>query len=776
MVKFISSKQFNRISFTFLLASWIVLSHLQSCSEARRNDDFALEREIPALTLDFQEDGFLLDWEAPLALETEPEKFRGYHLWVVLDEDNQEVFLEDEIPSGSDLSNYSESSWDKEILHFDLSEVGNINSWEVPQELIEEARTRGHVSLVFLIWAEFNDDLKAARIPARMFLQDVFPADQVAAEVDAGPTSVSIVWKRPSDLVSRVPNRDNGQIFGYNVRLSYSEDGGTPYNIENASLGSWLFPEGSVLKLDSHIITQNNLTPLEEAAPLFSSENKFGTISLCVLDGGRRGKGDSTFQIEFVDLEPKRPYILTIFTLDSLGNAVDQQLEDFVSPAVFTFQTTDLDAPFFRDTNQTKIQLFNLLEDPSRRLLVWSEAADNSTGIMSYRITQIDSSRWGLDTNVVELSRVQLSDTSIIAGITHFYDTLNYFIPDHVTSLRVHAIDSSGSVSAPLFVTDTARVLYPDTACPDSSMVALLGPRGTFCIDQYERRLGQNSIPGKFIRDVRASDAADFCSERGSVTTITGTWDFSLCDEEQWVHACQGEGATDSLLYGLLENGDPALAEALLYSQCNVGTLDSVSSQAKSLGARSTQCVTEDGVHDLSGHLQEWVASNRPEGEPFLLKGASWASSSGVLKSNLSAMAKCQASNIPVRVVPQFVDTTTALIRLTDGAVLLETDSLLLDTLVQLRVEDTLSSSYYRDEILIFEISQNGQVLVEEFPVNYEEYRRDSTQFNQVYFNGLEVRVLRRLNQVYIYDTSTQSAVEFHKGSSIGFRCCANLQ
>lgn len=756
------------ISLLFALLLW-------NCSGERGNDNFALEREISSLRVEIEGGELVLNWDEPLAMLSEPDNFQGYTLWAVLDEEAEQGFIEAGIPSSSDFTSYNENSYSQNILKFDLN-LGqdDLPTWAIPDSLLDRARNDNKTTVVFLIWADFGSDFRASRTSARVFLKDVFPADKVDMTVDFGPDYVKVRWVRPADVVSRVPSVEDGKIFGYNLALSYVEGAGTSFSLDNTQLldDSTFIPSEASILPNQVILTENQQTPLVNVDSTFKDTSNTGanrgTLNYAILDGGKLGQADSVFELYFSGLEYETSYTLTALSFDSLGNTFDLQSEAFVSPSVLTFKTTDSVAPVF---NSNEI-LVPVESDPSRKVIYWEKATDDS-GIEAYSILKIDSSARGLDSNIFEFIPSRLADTLIEFGsleLDMFYDTLNYFIPGSVVRLELRARDSSGFASLANIVLDTIAYTRPEL-CPDSTMIALSNLDEVFCIDPLERRVDQESNPGAFVNNVTGAVAQDFCQQLGSVTNSSGDWTYDLCSETQWVSACQGNAASAELNFGLIENGSASVAEGLLFTECNVGTLDSLGAKSDAFNTRSRKCVTEDGVYDLSGQYQEWVLRTSGYG----LKGASWASGEGILNSNISNMARCKATNIPVRVVPSYVDTSTKLLRLNDGTILLETDSLLLDTLISARVRDTLDESYYDDQVILFEISNQGTVLVSEFPVDYNEYRRDSTTFTEVYFNGLEAKIVERVQTVYITGTKTQSAADFHKDESISFRCCATL-
>jgi formylglycine-generating enzyme required for sulfatase activity len=148
-------------------------------------------------------------------------------------------------------------------------------------------------------------------------------------------------------------------------------------------------------------------------------------------------------------------------------------------------------------------------------------------------------------------------------------------------------------------------------------------PVGAFCIDRYEAPNAKGEYP---LALQTAYDGEAWCAARGK----------RLCTELEWVRACDG-GRGRRFPYGDEHragacNDDrqwrPVDWKALARWPAPEATEEARRLyQADPSGSRE-QCVTEEGVHDLTGNVAEWVRRSEPAPRPgydHVLKGCYWA-------------------------------------------------------------------------------------------------------------------------------------------------------
>jgi formylglycine-generating enzyme required for sulfatase activity len=145
----------------------------------------------------------------------------------------------------------------------------------------------------------------------------------------------------------------------------------------------------------------------------------------------------------------------------------------------------------------------------------------------------------------------------------------------------------------------------------------------TFCIDRYEAPNVEAQIPFALTT---AYDGEAWCAERGK----------RLCTEDEWVRACEG---SNGRRYPYGDEHRPSVCNddrpwmpvhwELLAKWPDAIAVDEARRlfQGDKSGARRG-CVSEDGVHDLTGNVAEWVRRSddapRP-GYDHVLKGCYWA-------------------------------------------------------------------------------------------------------------------------------------------------------
>jgi formylglycine-generating enzyme required for sulfatase activity len=143
------------------------------------------------------------------------------------------------------------------------------------------------------------------------------------------------------------------------------------------------------------------------------------------------------------------------------------------------------------------------------------------------------------------------------------------------------------------------------------------------CIDSYESPNLRGEMPFAFAT---AYDGERWCAQHGK----------RLCYDDEWVRACGGprshrfpygdahrEGACNDdrpwivVSWGTLAKwpDDAAVAEATRLFQADMS------------GARA-ECVSDEGVFDMTGNVAEWVRRRGPAPRPgyeHVLKGCYWA-------------------------------------------------------------------------------------------------------------------------------------------------------
>lgn len=154
--------------------------------------------------------------------------------------------------------------------------------------------------------------------------------------------------------------------------------------------------------------------------------------------------------------------------------------------------------------------------------------------------------------------------------------------------------------------------------CPED-MVAIDG----YCIDRYEAPNVKGELP--FALQT-AYDGEAWCTERGK----------RLCTQDEWVRACEGPKGR-LYPYGNAYREDVCNDDKgwilvhwkALAKWPRDAALDEATRlyQADMSGARA-ECVSQEGVHDLTGNVAEWVRRSTPSPRPgydHVLKGCYWA-------------------------------------------------------------------------------------------------------------------------------------------------------
>lgn len=140
-----------------------------------------------------------------------------------------------------------------------------------------------------------------------------------------------------------------------------------------------------------------------------------------------------------------------------------------------------------------------------------------------------------------------------------------------------------------------------------------------FCIDRFEYPNQKNGYP---IIDVTWHESKSLCEGLGK----------RLCTESEWTFACEGEEATPyptgyvrDPIACVIDRPRRLVDESVLSprdSRAALGEIDRLW-QGEISGSHSA-CMSEFGVHDLTGNVDEWTSSMRATERPSILKGGYW--------------------------------------------------------------------------------------------------------------------------------------------------------
>jgi formylglycine-generating enzyme required for sulfatase activity len=143
-----------------------------------------------------------------------------------------------------------------------------------------------------------------------------------------------------------------------------------------------------------------------------------------------------------------------------------------------------------------------------------------------------------------------------------------------------------------------------------------------YCMDRYEAPNRKGARP---LAMQSANDADAWCAAHHK----------RLCKEDEWIDACQGDEHR-AYPYGS-EHVDDRCNDGKEWLEIHEDTLNKwpapeAQKHAKDVyqGARSgskRKCVSQDGVYDLTGNLEEWVVRTREHANdyPYLLVGCYWS-------------------------------------------------------------------------------------------------------------------------------------------------------
>jgi formylglycine-generating enzyme required for sulfatase activity len=143
-----------------------------------------------------------------------------------------------------------------------------------------------------------------------------------------------------------------------------------------------------------------------------------------------------------------------------------------------------------------------------------------------------------------------------------------------------------------------------------------------YCVDRFEAPNRKGAHP---LAMQSANDAAAWCEAHHK----------RLCKEDEWIGACEGEDKR-AYPYGN-EHVDDRCNDGKDWLEVHEDTLNKwpapeAQKHAKDLyqGSRSgskRKCVSQDGVFDMTGNLEEWVVRTREHANdyPYILAGCYWS-------------------------------------------------------------------------------------------------------------------------------------------------------
>ncbi|MGL1901291.1 MAG: hypothetical protein OCC49_04075 [Fibrobacterales bacterium] len=649
------------------------------------------------------------------------------------------------------------------------------------------------------LWAEVSDgELGGEPVYTVVYTSDVIMPEIVIPQVSVYEDYFEMNWIRPTDVFDvYLPQNDSGIIIGYDIKL---------YSLDSSELDAI----NSSLQLSQLTVTFNGdtltkygpgdnvtQTPAVRMGQFYSNEldsidviydwEKYvsGTrFFFFIEDRGRRVKNSSkkdVYSMTFRGLRPETSYKLENFTAyDASGN-----------PAV-------IDSLFITLTDSTKPESITgdsiaFIGDSSSAVIYWNAPDDllndncvpgsetNNCDIIYYDLLvfTIDSDSSGISRTLNEsyigfaksdLNRYHEENTDI------FSDTLQELIPGRKLIVGIVATDASRYKSDTVF-TDTIFYSYKtaDTARCSAGMIPIqidslssdsLGI-DSYCIDQFEH---QDSMG--FITAVTGYEAEQACSALSS--------EHYLCREREWYRACTGGGMHE---YGTISD-----ATFYLEEHCNIGT-----ARAENINDRSVNCITAEGVRDLPGQLQEWVALDdsariatlAETGVGYVLKGASYKQIQEAASfEEKFRYATCDNSAIPSEerlnvlrdTVGYFNNTIYSMeqIDTMNGArensriftleSLSSTDSLFLDSIALLAKVVTVHEYEHTNTV---PGDTNEIVLIE--------HKGDEEIADSLTLYGNRVFQYRSSFHGFYLGTQKRYGISLYNDSSISFRCCTKM-
>ncbi len=179
------------------------------------------------------------------------------------------------------------------------------------------------------------------------------------------------------------------------------------------------------------------------------------------------------------------------------------------------------------------------------------------------------------------------------------------------------SVNASGSVVAPAASASAATSPSPPAGpCPDDMVDVQVA-----CIDRYE---APNEKGKKPILMQSSADGEKWCAERGK----------RLCDEDEWVRACQGPKGQTYPYGNKFEPGrcnDDGVFRSVNWKLLGSWPSEAATREVEKLDQSNPSgqregCVSPEGVFDLTGNVAEWVVRTRKNETNYshVVKGCFW--------------------------------------------------------------------------------------------------------------------------------------------------------
>ncbi|MGL1933549.1 MAG: hypothetical protein OCD01_00940 [Fibrobacterales bacterium] len=753
---------------------------LMGCSDVRETDDLDFNAKPTSFQAyrDTLNGPLMLKWTVP----SSDKKVMNYHLWF------GDSILANDVANKNPVPDTS----------FKATESDTILTLSLEPFLDEGILSAQQFNVT--LWAEVEaGELGGEPVYTVVYVADVIMPEIVIPEVSVYEDSFEMNWIRPTDVFDvYLPESDSGIIIGYDIKL-YSLDStlvAGDSTLQISQLTVTFNGEPLTIYKPGQIVTE---TPAVRIGQYYRSESN--TIEIIdgweeyvagrrlfffIEDRGRR-VNDSTesdvFSMTFKGLDSETSYKLENFTAyDESGNSavIDSlfiTLTDSTQPAAITG-----DSIVFIDDSSSAVIYWDAPNDlKNKNCEPGSESNDCDVVHYDLLVFTLDSDSSGASRTVndsyigfakSDLSRYYEGNDSV------FSDTLYELIPERKLLVGIVATDASRHKSDTVF-TDTIFYSYKtaDTArCPSGMIPITLDSLTSdsievesFCIEQSEH---QDSTG--FITAVTAKEAEQICSSISA--------DHYLCREREWHRACTGRGGHE---YGTISDVTFYLEE-----YCNIGT-----AQSEDVNGRSENCITAEGVRDLPGQLQEWVALDdsarvptvAETGVDYVIKGASYKQIQETVSfEEKFKYATCDNSAIPseerlnvlrdsigyfsnVVYSMEQLDTMDG-VRESARTFALESlspaDSLFLDSLALLA-----------KVVLVHEYEYQGQLWVDSnsSEVVLLEQKGNEEKLDEITLYGNQIFHYRSSFHGYRLGTQKRYGMPLYNDASISFRCCAKM-